>query len=99
MRIQLTDGEQANGKMCAAHLDSATRLLREIGAVILENAVPLDIVTEAQGTYAEAIRQGRTRKIRHPMEMPFLHHQFILFRLCSHTTQRMLPKTHPKCSC
>ena len=48
MRIQLTDAEQVDGKMCAAHLDSTIRLLREIGAVILEKAVPLDIVTEAQ---------------------------------------------------
>ena len=77
MRIQLTDAEQVDGKMCAANLDSAVRLLREVGAVILEKAVPLGIVMEAQSAYFEAIRQGRTRKIRHPMEMPFLHQQFI----------------------
>ena len=77
MRIQLTDAEQADRKMCTAHLDSANWLLREVGAVILEGAVPLAIVKEAQRAYSEAIRQGRTRKIRHPMEMPFLHHQFI----------------------
>lgn len=77
MRIQLTDAEQAEGKMGAAHLDLANRLLREVGAVILEGAVPLAIVKEAQRAYSDAIRQGRTRKIRHAMEMPFLHHQFI----------------------
>lgn len=77
MRIQLTDAEQADEKMCAANLGLAIRLLREIGTVILENAVLLDIVTEAQRAYFDAIRQGRTRKIRHPVEMPFLHHQFI----------------------
>ena len=43
MRIQLTDAEQADGKMCPVNLDSAIRLLREIGAVILEKVVPLDI--------------------------------------------------------
>ena len=77
MRIQLTDAEQADGKMCAAHLDLATRLLREVGAVILEKAVPLEIAKEARTAYFNAIRLGRTRKIRHPIEMPFLHHQFI----------------------
>ena len=40
MRIQLTDAEQENGTLCDAHLDLATRLLREVGAVILEKAVP-----------------------------------------------------------
>lgn len=34
MRIQLTDAEQANGKMCVANLNLANRLLREVGAVI-----------------------------------------------------------------
>ena len=77
MRIQLTDAEQANGKLCAADLDLATRLLREVGAVILEKAVPLEIAKEARTAYFDAIRLGRTRKIRHPMEMPFLHQQFI----------------------
>ena len=46
MRIQLTDAEQTDRKMCAANLDLAVRLLREVGAVILENAVPLEIVRE-----------------------------------------------------
>ena len=77
MRIQLTDAEQTDRKMCAANLDLATRLLREVGAVILEKAVSLDIVTEAQHAYLDAIRRGRTRKVRYPREMPFLHHQFI----------------------
>ncbi len=45
--------------------------------VILENAVPLDIVKEAQTAYFDAIRRGRRRKVRHANEMPFLHHQFI----------------------
>ena len=77
MRIQLTDAEQADGKMCAAHLGLAVRLLREVGAVILENAVPLGIVKEAQTAYFDTIQRGMTRKARHPMKMPFLHHQFI----------------------
>ncbi len=47
MRIQLTDAEQTDGKMCDTHLDLANRLLREVGAVILENAVPLKIVKAA----------------------------------------------------
>ncbi len=77
MRIQLTDAEQTNAKMCEAHLNLAIRLLREIGAVILENAVPLEIVKEAQTVYFDAIQRGRTRKVRYPREMPFLHPQFI----------------------
>lgn len=77
MRIQLADVEQENGEMCDAHLNSSVRLLREVGAVILEKAVPLEIVKEAQTVYFDAIQRGMTRKIRHPMEMPFLHHQFI----------------------
>ena len=77
MRIQLTDAEQSDGKMCASHLDSANRLLREAGAVILENAVPLEIVKAAQIAYCDAIRRGMTRKARHALEMPFLHPQFI----------------------
>ena len=44
MRIQLTDAEQADGRMHEANLDLAIRLLREVGAVILEKAVPLEIV-------------------------------------------------------
>ena len=77
MRIQLTDAEQASGRMCDAHLNLAVRLLREVGAVILENAVPLEIVKEAQTAYLDAIQRGMTRKARHALEMPFLHHQFI----------------------
>ena len=77
MRIQITDTEQTDGKMSEANLDLALRLLREVGAVILENAVPLDIVKEAQTAYFDAIRRGRRRKVRHANEMPFLHHQFI----------------------
>ena len=77
MRIQIIDAEQTDGRMGEANLDLAVRLLREVGAVILENAVPLDIVKEAQSTYFDAIRRGGRRKIRHAMEMPFLHHQFI----------------------
>ena len=77
MRIQLTDAEQANGKMCIANLNLANRLLREVGAVILENAVPLEIVKEARTAYFDAIQRGMVRKIRHALEMPFLHHQFI----------------------
>ena len=33
MRIQLTDAEQADGRMHEAHLVLAVRLLREVGAV------------------------------------------------------------------
>ncbi len=77
MRIQLTDAEQANGSMCDAHLNLAIRLLREVGAVILENAVPLEIVKEARTAYFDAIQRGLVRKVRHALEMPFLHHQFI----------------------
>ena len=77
MRIQLMDAEQSDRKMGAANLDLANRLLREVGAVILENAVPLEIVKEAQIVYFDAIRRGMTRKARHALEMPFLHHQFI----------------------
>ena len=77
MRIELTDAEQSDGKMCAAHLDLANLLLREVGTVILENAVPLEIVKEARTAYFDAIQRGMVRKIRHALEMPFLHHQFI----------------------
>lgn len=49
MRIELTDAEQSDGKMCVAHLDLANRLLREVGAVILESAVPLEIVCSIFG--------------------------------------------------
>ncbi len=77
MRIQLTDAEQADEKMCDAHLDLAVRFLREVGAVILENAVPLGIVREARTSYFDTIQRGMTRKSRHAMKMPFLHHQFI----------------------
>ncbi len=77
MRIQLTDVERTDGKMCADHLDLAVRLLREVGAVILENAVPLEILREAQAAYSEIIRRGMIRKARHVVQMPFLHHQFI----------------------
>ena len=62
MRIQLTDAEQADGRMHEANLDLAVRLLREVGAVILEKAVPLEIVKEAQTAYFDAIRRGVTRK-------------------------------------
>ena len=48
MRIQIADAEKKDGRMSEANLDLALRLLREVGAVILENAVPLDIVKEAQ---------------------------------------------------
>ena len=77
MRIQLTDAEQADGKMCAAHLDLAVRLLREVGAVILENAVPVELVKVAQTAYFDIIRRGTARRARHVVKMPFLHHQFI----------------------
>ena len=77
MRIQLTNAEQANGSLCDAHLNLAIRLLREVGAVILENAVPFEIVKEARTAYFDAIRCGMIRKVRHALEMPFLHHQFI----------------------
>ncbi len=77
MRIQLTDAEQADGRMCDAHLNLATQLLREVGAVILENAVPLEIVNEARTAYLDTLGRGMTRKARHAMKMPFLHHQFI----------------------
>ena len=43
--------------------DSA--VLREVGAVILEKAVPLEIVEEAQIAYFDAIRRGVTRKARY----------------------------------
>ena len=77
MRIQLTDAEQADEKMCAANLDVAVRLLREVGAVILENAVPLALIKVAQTAYFEIVRQGKARRARHVVQMPFLHHQFI----------------------
>ena len=77
MRIQIIDAERTEGRMSAANLDLAIRLLREVGAVILENVVPLEIVKEAQSAYFEAIQRGRRRKVRHAKEMPFLHHQFI----------------------
>lgn len=77
MRIQIIDAEQTAGRMSEANLDLALRLLREVGAVILENAVPLNIVKEAQIAYFDEIRHGRRRKVRHANEMPFLHHQFI----------------------
>ena len=57
MRIQLTDAEQASGRMCDAHLNLAIRLLREVGAVILEKAVPLEIVKEAR-TAKKLLRTG-----------------------------------------
>ena len=58
MRIQIIDAEQTDGKMSEANLDLAVRLLREVGAVILENAVPLDIVKEAQSAYFNAIHKS-----------------------------------------
>ena len=77
MRIQLTDAEQADGRMCDANLNLAVWLLREVGAVILENAVPLEIVEVAQTAYFEIVQRGMARKARHVVKMPFLHHQFI----------------------
>ena len=74
MRIQIIDAERTEGRMSEANLDLAIRLLREVGAVILENAVPLEIIKEAQSAYFDAIQRGRRRKVRHAKEMPFLHH-------------------------
>lgn len=77
MRIQLTDAEQSDGSMCEANLNLAVRLLREVGAVILENAVPLETVKAAQTAYFEIVQRGMARKARHVVKMPFLHRQFI----------------------
>ena len=77
MRIQLSEKEQADGSMHETNLLLGVRFLREVGAVILENAVPLEVVKEAQTAYFDAIRRGMTRKARYALEMPFLHPQFI----------------------
>jgi hypothetical protein len=40
MKIKIVDAERVDGNMSADSASLALRLLREVGAVILENAVP-----------------------------------------------------------
>ncbi len=75
MRIHILEAEQADGKMSEDNIHLAHRLLREVGAVILENAIPLDIIGEIQNAYFEEIRGGK--RFRQPTDRPFFHHQII----------------------
>ena len=59
--------------MSADSASLALRLLREVGAVILENAVPLEIVNEVRS--AAAIQLGD--KFMRPGKMPFMHRQIV----------------------
>jgi hypothetical protein len=73
MKIKIVDAERVDGNMSADSASLALRLLREVGAVILENAVPLEIVNEVRS--AAAIQLGD--KFMRPGKMPFMHRQIV----------------------
>ena len=75
MRVELADAERDQGKMSSQKVATAHRHLRESGAVILENAVPLDILNQVKDAYFAEISTGK--KFRQPTQMPFFHHQIV----------------------
>ena len=68
MRIKVTDQERVSESMCESTAKLALRHLREAGVVILENAVPLEIVEEVQSACFKAIENGRGLEIRSPRD-------------------------------
>lgn len=77
MRIQPSDVERKQGQLSPTNLNLALRLLREVGAVILEGAVPLEVVGEVRNAYFDAIRAGQKMKIGPPQIMPYYDPQII----------------------
>ena len=75
MRIKLVGAECNDGKMSPENVALAHRHLRESGAVILENAVPLEILTEVKEAYCAEIGTGK--KFRQPTQMPFFHRHIV----------------------
>jgi hypothetical protein len=75
MRIKISEAERTDGKMKSETVDLAHRLLREVGAVIVENAIPPEILAEVSKAYFHEIRDGK--KFRQPTDMPFFHHQIV----------------------
>ena len=76
MNIELTQGEVTKGQLSATNLDLSTRFLREVGAVVVNNAVPLKIVSEIHAAYVEKA-SGRKKLLYPPMEAPFTDHAII----------------------
>lgn len=77
MKIDITDEEQNLKRFNDSHLNLALRYLRELGIVILENAIPLKLVEEIQNTFFKAIRSGQKMKNGPPREMPYCDPQII----------------------
>ena len=75
MRIELAEAERDQGKMSPEKVALAHRHLRESGAVILENAVPLEILNEVKDAYFAEASTGK--KVRHPVGMPYFHQQIV----------------------
>ena len=71
MRIKLSTEEKHEERLSPENLRIAVRFLREIGAVVLESAVSLDLLGQIRQAYAELTRDGRKFKSGAPMALPF----------------------------
>ena len=91
MNIELTQGEVTEGQLSATNLDRATRFLREVGAVVVNNAVPRETVSEIHAAYVEKA-SGRKKLLYPPMEVPFIDHAIIANPFGLQILEKMLGK-------
>lgn len=70
MRIPVSPAEVESRCLSQEHAAAAARHLRETGAVILENAVDLELLADVRAAHAELTRDGRKLKAP-PLERPF----------------------------
>ena len=68
MRIRLSDAEQRDGQLSSQSLAEAVRLIRDLGAVIIESGIPLDLLADIRRAFIEdAPGEGRL----HPKKLPY----------------------------
>ena len=68
MRIRLNDAERRDGRISSDNLEEAARLVRDLGAVIIESAIPLDLLADIRRAFIEdAPGNGRLN----PKKLPY----------------------------
>ena len=68
MRIRLSKAEQQDGRLSPESLTEAVRLIRDLGAVIIESGIPLDLLADIRRAFIEdAPGEGRLN----PKKLPY----------------------------
>jgi hypothetical protein len=76
MRLVVSSAEQAAGALQETSLQQALCLLRDLGFVIVENAVPHEAIDPVRAAYLASCQCGKPLKSP-PLDLPFVDHRLV----------------------